>query len=59
MKLKLQNGDVINVTKKEYEEIKNCGMIVYVKNGVTRMSFCCNIVNKKQEVYICHSIEVI
>lgn len=49
MKLKLSNGDVINVTKKEYEEVKECGMIVYVKNGVTRMSFCCNITSKNKK----------
>lgn len=42
MKLKLSNGDVINVTKKEYEEVKDCGMIVYVKNGVTRTAFLKN-----------------
>lgn len=49
MKLKLTNGDTINVTKKEYEEVKDCGMIVYVKNGVTRMSFCCNITSKNKK----------
>lgn len=49
MKLKLTNGDVINITKKEYEEVKNCGMIVYVKNGVTKMSFCCNVISKNKK----------
>lgn len=49
MKLKLTNGDVINVTKKEYEEVKDCGMIVYVKNDILVTPFCCNITSKNKK----------
>ena len=46
VKIKLSNGDVINVTKKEWAEIENCNMIVYKKNGVEKTAFI-NRCNKK------------
>lgn len=51
MKIKLSNGDQINVTKKEWTEIENCNMIVYIKNGVEKIAFInrCNITSKNKK----------
>lgn len=47
MKIKLTNGDTLNVTKKELEEVMQCEMFTYVKNGVTRTAFTKHIVATK------------
>lgn len=47
MKIKLTNGDTLNVTKKEREEVMQCKMFTYVKNGVTRTAFTKHIVATK------------
>lgn len=47
MKIKLTNGDVLNVTKKELEEVLTCEMFTYAKNGVTRTAFTKCIVATK------------
>lgn len=46
VKIKLSNGDQINVTKKELAEIENCNMIVYIKNGVEKTAFINRITKK-------------
>ena len=46
VKIKLSNGDQINVTKKEWAEIENCNMIVYIKNGVEKTAFINRITKK-------------